>query len=195
LTETPSIAQTPRDQSWQPGQIHPKLTWTHYRALSRLEDAEARAFYEREAVGRNWPARELERQIKSRLNEQSAVKKGKNRPSRRMSTGPATRPRDAVEDPAFKPCYDRDLRELWVDGLCLHRFRSHACNVTAVLEKLQAEGWPRKVFDPLGKTMNKKYGGWLKTAVCRLKQCQKPALIDFHSHPKDRAVSWEFRLP
>ena len=46
-------------QSWQPGHLHPGLSWTHYRALMRISKPEARAFYEIEAVNQNWNAREL----------------------------------------------------------------------------------------------------------------------------------------
>ena len=31
--------------SWQTGQLHPNLSWTHYRTLMRVEKLEARAFY------------------------------------------------------------------------------------------------------------------------------------------------------
>jgi len=52
-------------QYWQPGQLHPNLSWTHCRVLLRVEKTDARAFYEIEAVDNNWSARELERQINS----------------------------------------------------------------------------------------------------------------------------------
>lgn len=41
----------------------PELSWSHYRALMRVEDAAARAFYEREAAGCGWSKAQLERQI------------------------------------------------------------------------------------------------------------------------------------
>jgi predicted nuclease of restriction endonuclease-like (RecB) superfamily len=43
----------------------PQLTWSHYRALMRVENREARVFYEREAVAGGWDKRVLERQIHS----------------------------------------------------------------------------------------------------------------------------------
>jgi len=43
----------------------PQLTWSHYRALMRADDAEARDFYERETVAGAWDKRTLERQIQS----------------------------------------------------------------------------------------------------------------------------------
>lgn len=43
----------------------PLLSWSHYRALMRVESLEARDFYEREAVAGGWDKRTLERQIHS----------------------------------------------------------------------------------------------------------------------------------
>lgn len=43
----------------------PQLTWSHYRALMRVDNLEARDFYEREAIEGGWDKRTLERQIQS----------------------------------------------------------------------------------------------------------------------------------
>ncbi|MBM4313145.1 MAG: DUF1016 domain-containing protein [Deltaproteobacteria bacterium] len=43
----------------------PQLSWSHYRALMRVENREARDFYEREAIAGGWDKRTLERQIQS----------------------------------------------------------------------------------------------------------------------------------
>nr|WP_234026823.1 PDDEXK nuclease domain-containing protein [Melaminivora suipulveris] len=40
-----------------------ELSWTHYRLLTRLEDAAARQWYMREAAEQNWSTRALERQM------------------------------------------------------------------------------------------------------------------------------------
>lgn len=45
--------------------FHPSLSWSHYRAIMRVEKPEARDFYEQEAVASGWNVRELERQIHS----------------------------------------------------------------------------------------------------------------------------------
>jgi predicted nuclease of restriction endonuclease-like (RecB) superfamily len=58
--------------NWQPGQLHPNLSWTHYRTLMRVENFDARAFYEIETLKTNWSSRELERQINSLLFERLA---------------------------------------------------------------------------------------------------------------------------
>jgi hypothetical protein len=41
----------------------PQLSWSHYRALMRVEKPAAREFYEREAIAGSWDKRTLERQI------------------------------------------------------------------------------------------------------------------------------------
>jgi len=41
----------------------PQLSWSHYRALMRVENRKARDFYEREAIAGGWDKRTLERQI------------------------------------------------------------------------------------------------------------------------------------
>lgn len=43
----------------------PQLTWSHYRALMRVQDREARNFYEQEAIECGWSKVQLERQIQS----------------------------------------------------------------------------------------------------------------------------------
>jgi predicted nuclease of restriction endonuclease-like (RecB) superfamily len=89
-----------RSQSWQPGQLHPNLSWTHYRTLSRVEKEEARAFYEIESIQNNWSARELERQINSLLYERLALSKDKEGLMRLAKKGQEIqRPVDVFKDP------------------------------------------------------------------------------------------------
>jgi predicted nuclease of restriction endonuclease-like (RecB) superfamily len=73
----PEIGYAVRSESWHPGQLHPNLSWTHYRTLLRADNSEARAFYEIEAIKNNWSARELERQISSLLYERLALSRDK----------------------------------------------------------------------------------------------------------------------
>ncbi|OGW80328.1 MAG: hypothetical protein A3G33_01105 [Omnitrophica bacterium RIFCSPLOWO2_12_FULL_44_17] len=54
-----------------------ELSWTHYRILMRIENLQARSFYEIECVKNNWSARELERQKGSLLFERLALSKDK----------------------------------------------------------------------------------------------------------------------
>ncbi len=43
--------------------LRTKLSWTHYRCLTRIEDPKARHWYMEEAITQNWSARALDRQI------------------------------------------------------------------------------------------------------------------------------------
>lgn len=47
----------------------PQLNWSHYRALMRVENRQARDFYEREAIAGGWDKRTLERQIQTSYYE------------------------------------------------------------------------------------------------------------------------------
>jgi predicted nuclease of restriction endonuclease-like (RecB) superfamily len=57
-------------KSYPPGSqsapaFSPQLSWSHYRALMRVEQREAREFYEEETIAGGWDKRTLERQIHS----------------------------------------------------------------------------------------------------------------------------------
>jgi len=71
------IGHAVRSESWQPGQLHPNLSWTHYRTLLRVDKVDVRGFYEIETIHNNWSTRELERQINSLLYERLALSKDK----------------------------------------------------------------------------------------------------------------------
>lgn len=55
--------------SESPSGFYPNLSWSHYRALMRVENNAAGQFYETEAVQSNWLRRDLERQIGSLFYE------------------------------------------------------------------------------------------------------------------------------
>ncbi len=96
----PLVLGAPPSESWQPGMLHADLSWTHYRTLLRVDKAEARAFYEIEAIDNNWSARELERQINSLLYERLALSKDKKGLMRLARKGQEIRrPADVFKDP------------------------------------------------------------------------------------------------
>lgn len=43
--------------------VRRELSWTHYRLLLRVEESDARQFYEAECAAAHWSTRELEREI------------------------------------------------------------------------------------------------------------------------------------
>ncbi len=101
--EGDSLAPTPcasRKESWIPGQLHPNLSWTHYRTLLRVDVMDARSFYEIEAIKNNWSARELERQICSLLYERLALSRDKKGLMRLATKGHVVQqPADVFKDP------------------------------------------------------------------------------------------------
>jgi predicted nuclease of restriction endonuclease-like (RecB) superfamily len=88
------------NSSWQPGQLHPNLSWSHYRTLMRVDQPEGRAFYEIEALKNNWSARELERQINSLLFERLAKSLDKQGLMQLATQGQTIqKPSDVFKDP------------------------------------------------------------------------------------------------
>ena len=49
--------------------LRSQLSWTHYRTLIRIDNNDKREFYIAEVLKNNWTARQLERQINSKLYE------------------------------------------------------------------------------------------------------------------------------
>lgn len=80
--------------------VRHELTWTHYRLLLRVENPEARAFYETETVASRWSTRELERQVNSLLFERLALSRDKAGVLALAQEGHAVhQPADLVKDP------------------------------------------------------------------------------------------------
>jgi len=92
----------PSGKSWEPGLLHPNLSWTHYRTLLRVDKPEARSFYEVESLRNNWSARELERQINSLLYDRLALSKDKSGLMRLATKGhEIQKPGDIFKDPVI----------------------------------------------------------------------------------------------
>ena len=60
-----------------PHGFSPQLSWSHYRALMRVETVAARDFYEREAAECDWSKAQLERQIHSFYYDRIVANRGK----------------------------------------------------------------------------------------------------------------------
>ena len=93
------LTQTPGAE-WKPGRLHSGLSWTHYRALLKVDHQAARNFYEIEAVKNGWSARQLERQINSLLFERLLKSRDKEGILALANEGlTANRPADIIKDP------------------------------------------------------------------------------------------------
>ncbi len=100
ISDVEEISNAVRAESWQPGILHPNLSWTHYRTLLRVNRGDSRAFYEIEAIRNNWSARELERQINSLLYERLAKSRDKAGLMRLATKGhEIQKPEDVFKDP------------------------------------------------------------------------------------------------
>ncbi|MGD0947659.1 MAG: PDDEXK nuclease domain-containing protein [Candidatus Binatia bacterium] len=79
------------------------LSWTHYlQLLRRCRSAEARMFYETEALRGGWSVRQLERQIESQFYERTALSRNKAAMLKKGAAacaGDATTPEEEIKDP------------------------------------------------------------------------------------------------
>ena len=79
-----------------------ELTWTHYKALIRVENEAARAWYLNETADQNWSTRALERQINSLYYERLLMSRNQAPVIEEMQqqTAPlALTPQDFIKDP------------------------------------------------------------------------------------------------
>jgi len=79
-----------------------ELTWTHYRALMRVEKPEAREWYMNEAAEQNWSTRALDRQINSLYYERLLMSRDQApvvEEMREKAIPLAATPRDFIKDP------------------------------------------------------------------------------------------------
>jgi len=56
------------------GSVIPQLSWTHYYQLVNIDNAKKRSFYENKIIQNSWSVRELLRQIKANLYENTSPK-------------------------------------------------------------------------------------------------------------------------
>ena len=80
--------------------FHPDLSWSHYRALMRVENEEARQFYEQETARNHWNKLQLERQINTLLFERLLKSRDKDGVLQLANEGQVTEhPIDIIKDP------------------------------------------------------------------------------------------------
>ncbi|PKP59152.1 MAG: hypothetical protein CVT89_01615 [Candidatus Altiarchaeales archaeon HGW-Altiarchaeales-2] len=79
--------------------FEPKLSWSHYCELLKVEEPLARSFYEQEAIQNNWSIRELKRQINSMLFERLSLSKDTEAVMQMAKKGQIIeKPEDAIKD-------------------------------------------------------------------------------------------------
>lgn len=77
-----------------------KLSWSHYLILMRVENTDARSFYEIECVQQQWSKRQLQRQVGSCLYERLALSRDKDEVMRLAKEGQTVeKPSDVIKSP------------------------------------------------------------------------------------------------
>ena len=80
----------------------PQLSWSHYRALMRVQDEKTQAFYEQEAVDCGWSKAQLERQIQSSYYQRILANRGEaglTEPARERLPGEPLLPETLIKSP------------------------------------------------------------------------------------------------
>ena len=81
-------------------QLHFILSWSHYLVLMRVENPQARSFYEIECARQQWSVRQLQRQVGSSLYERLALSRDKDEVMRLAKEGQVIeKPADIIKDP------------------------------------------------------------------------------------------------
>lgn len=76
------------------------LSWSHYLVLMRIEDPNARSFYEIECQQQDWSVRQLNRQVGSSLYERLALSRDKDDVMRLAREGQTVeKPEDIIKNP------------------------------------------------------------------------------------------------
>ncbi len=107
--------------------LRPELSWTHYRALMKVEDDKARAFYLEEAAKCGWSSRQLDRQINSFFYQRILASKDKDSVAAEIDTlEPKPEYEKIIKDPyvlefldlpANEHFYESDLEQALIDHL------------------------------------------------------------------------------
>lgn len=76
------------------------LSWSHYLILMRIENIEARSFYELECAQQQWSVKQLSRQVGSSLYERLALSRNKDEVMRLAREGlTIEKPEDVIKNP------------------------------------------------------------------------------------------------
>lgn len=104
------------------------LSWNHYQILMRIDNPQARSFYEIEATRQQWSVRQLQRQVGSSLYERLALSRDKDEVMRLANEGQVVeKSSDIIKDPLV----------LEFVGLKPDSTYSEADLETAIIDRLQ----------------------------------------------------------
>lgn len=118
LFELGQKGSTPLSLSYaeSPAPFAPALSWSHYLVLIRVQDDQARAFYEIEAAKESWSVRELERQVASLLFERLSKSRDKDEVLALAKQGQTvTASKDVVKEPFVLEFLELQERSAWLE--------------------------------------------------------------------------------
>ena len=102
---------------------------------------------------------------------------------------PADRVRTAA--PACGPHFDLQRRQLLLDAVVVRQYHREAENQFSVLRAFQAQGWPFRIENALGRQKRLGIRHRLSDTVANLNKHQKPKLIHFWVERGTQRVLWE----
>ena len=93
-----------------------------------------------------------------------------------------------------RPHWDAELRELYVDGQLVKRYKSPAPNQIAILSAFEEDGWPRHVDDPLPRSadLEEDPKRRLNDTVKSLNRHHHVRVIHFSTDGTGEGVRWEW---
>ena len=122
--------QNPPNGDFSSG-FSPRLSWSHYRALMRVQDEQARMFYEQESMECGWSKAQLERQIHSSYYQRIIANGGKDRgnsPERERLEGDSISPRHTLKSPYVLEFLDlpdsKELHESTLEQAIINNLQS-----------------------------------------------------------------------
>jgi len=111
------------------------------------------------------------------------------------NAGAAPRAEGAPVQPALKPYWNPDVRELTLGDRLVKRFKVPARNQELILSVFQEEGWPTHIDNPLSGSDALDAQTQLHDAIARLNGKQAQPLLAFHGNGHGTGVTWAYRQP
>jgi hypothetical protein len=90
------------------------------------------------------------------------------------------------------PQWDKQRRELTINGQVIKRYRLPASNQIAVLMAFEEEGWPSRVFDPLQPDGDHDPKRRLHETIKALNRHHRVKIIQFHGDGTGEGILWEW---
>jgi hypothetical protein len=87
--------------------------------------------------------------------------------------------------------WDRERRELWLDGLVVKRFRGPQTDQELILCAFQEQNWIHRIDDPLPRGQVRNAKRRLRDRIAKLNRHQIHPLIRFHGDGTGQGITWE----